>query len=138
MKRFAAFILLLLYSMSTIGLSAQLHVCGGKFTYISVNHSIKSSSCCCDVEDSCSDESDEDKCCKNSEISNKPLDFQKTAPPAYLPVVSIKFIYSCLNTYNFELFHSIIHSAFSDYSHAPPDYSTLKTPRFLLLRSLLI
>lgn len=138
MKRFVALVLLMLYTMSTIGLAVQLHICGGKFTYISVNHSLKSSSCCCDIEESCSDEPKDDKCCKNCEIINKPLDSQKTTSSSYLPVVTFNLIYSYIKSYNFEFFHSIVHSAFSDYSHAPPDPNSLKTPRFILLRSLLI
>lgn len=139
MKRFFAIILLILYTISTVGLSAQMHYCGGEISSITINSNYENSSCGCEESsDTCSDETDKDDCCTNTKISSNPLDSQQTAISPSLPVITIKFDYSSYIPSNLEILHSISHFVFSDYSHAPPDHSSIKSPRFLQLRLLLI
>ncbi|MFN8359863.1 MAG: hypothetical protein U0264_08100 [Candidatus Kapaibacterium sp.] len=146
MKRLYAAILLLIYALSTVGLSAQMHVCGGVLSSVSVNSPTHSdSSCCCSEDEQCApdDESpasdtDNSDCCTNTEISTKCPDLHHFTAPAAVPSSKVSMAYSLYINSIIEHFQAVSRASFSDYSHAPPDLSSSKSPLFIRYRILLI
>ncbi|MBK9247724.1 MAG: hypothetical protein IPM69_06310 [Ignavibacteria bacterium] len=138
MKRTFATILLMLYAFSTVGLSAQMHLCGGEIYSVSVNTTKADDDCCCaDITD-CEDESSASDCCTSTEVRAKVPDSHQltSVPSATNTKISVKYLpFICCN-YNY--IHSISKVSFSDPSHAPPDLQSPKSPLFILLRILLI
>lgn len=138
MKRFVALVLLMLYAVSIIGILAQVHVCGGHITSLSINVENKGDKCCCDSDDSCSDESDKSDCCHSTTISTSNPDNHLVCTPAPLPDTKLTVIYSILKSIDYSLFLSNNRLTFADYSHAPPNGSSHKNPLYLRLHILLI
>ncbi len=138
MKRFVALVLLMLYAVSIVGLSAQVHVCGGHITSLSINAENRGDKCCCDSDDSCSEDSDEGDCCHSTTISTKAPDSHQVSTHIQIPDTKLIISYSVLLPTSYYIEHSNSRSSFADYSHAPPDHCSLKSPRFLQLRILLI
>lgn len=139
MKRFFATILLMLYALSTVGLSAQMHLCGGEVYSVSVNSTQADDDCCCsDDTASCEDESSPSDCCTDTEVSAKVPDSHQITPLAVAPSTKISIAYISYIYAQYDYFHSLNKVSFSDPSHAPPDLQSLKSPLFLRLRILLI
>lgn len=130
MKRLTSILFLLLYLLSTLGMSAKLHYCGDNFEELEINSNSKLE-CCCDTETEQSD------CCSDQLIVVQSIDFHQLISLNNLqqnpPQIQSSSLFSTLQTSNRNLY---LVTRLSDYHAPPPLYPHL--PLFIRVRSLLV
>jgi hypothetical protein len=130
MKRFAILPLLVIYVLTTVGISAYMHFCGGELEAFEFTN-IQTNDCCC------SDDTEQSDCCRDTQISIKTVDIHQQVPSSSLPNLLPTVYYTIISYVLQETFSTFNYSIFSSYSHAPPPLAR-NNPLFILLCSFLI
>lgn len=131
MKRIVILPFLMFYLLTTIGMSASMHFCGGELEAFEVNTVVKND-CCCDTDDE-----EQSDCCSNKQIAIQAVDLHQqvnlTSLPNLIPSVSYSLIPDVYKDY----FSFSNYSSISTFSHAPPPLAR-NNPLFISLCTLLI